>query len=70
MPALFGQKTSFTNSQAINHARSPVIKGIINKSIDINFIKKPTPIGIGFFWGERWVSNPRPTDPQTVALTY
>lgn len=22
------------------------------------------------FWGERWVSNPRPTDPQTVALTY
>ena len=35
----------------------------------MHFIEKPTPIGIGF-WGERWVSNPRPTDPQTVALTY
>jgi hypothetical protein len=23
-----------------------------------------------FFWGERWVSNPRPSEPQTDALTY
>ena len=30
----------------------------------------PELLGKDRFWGERWVSNPRPTDPQTVALTY
>lgn len=38
----------------------------LNKNLEGNKTLKVT----DYFWGERWVSNPRPTVPQTVALTY
>ena len=46
-------------------------KQAINKSAYYSFkLKNLSRNRDRFLGGERWVSNPRPTVPQTVALTY
>ena len=43
--------------------------GSENYRIFLGVIKSKKAVGKTAFGGERWVSNPRPTEPQSVALT-
>ncbi len=56
--------------QLVNQPINAEMIGIDEIAIDMSYNIKPYKYNLIGFWERRWVSNPRPTVPQTVALTY